>query len=303
MRDLRNYSTREWFRIKPLDHFMIQVCNDILQSVFCKVRPKSLGQFLHNAEHIAGQKDVWLVIAYEQPWPLDWLLRMAARHLTDGILLVFDNSRRPQARVDIELICRNRGVPYLALPPSPTRHANRSHGMAMTWVFRNVVQAVRPRTFCFIDHDLIPMEKIERCAAFENQPFYGALNIGKFGGKLGWNLWAGYCAYEFSAVHHLPLNFLNDFSRDLDTGGRNWQILYKNFDRTNLRFATRLNREFINPPHSTVQVVDNRWIHLGGAGYSSKYRDKFDFYQRMAKATDEGATLQMLSIQDSSEVP
>jgi hypothetical protein len=294
MRDLRNYSTREWFRIKPLDHFMIQVCNDILQSAFCKLRPKSLERFLQNAEHIARGGHIWLVVAYEAPWALDWLLRMAARHLTDGTVLVFDNSRRAQARIDIERICQNRGVPYLALPPNPTWHPNRSHAMAMTWVFRNVVKAVRPRTFSFIDHDLIPMEKIERGAILEHQPFYGALNIGKFDGKLGWNLWAGYCSYDFSAVHHLPLNFLNDFSRDLDTGGRNWPILYKKFDRTQLRFAPRLLKEFIDPLHKTprpIQIVDNSWLHLRGGGYSNKHRDKFEFYQRIAKATDEGATV------------
>ncbi|MBN2539382.1 MAG: hypothetical protein JXB09_04980 [Deltaproteobacteria bacterium] len=294
MRNLRNYSTREWFRIKPLDHFMIQVCNDILQSTFCTIRPKSLKRFLHNAEHIARGRDVWLVVAYEDPWTLDWLLRMAARHLTDGTVLVFDNSRRAQARDDIERTCQDRGVPYLALPPNPTAHPNRSHGMAMTWVFRNVVQAVRPRTFSFIDHDLIPMEKIGRGAILEDQPFYGALNIGKFGGTLGWNLCAGYCSYDFSAVHHLPLNFLNDFSRDLDTGGRNWPILYKKFDHTQVRFAPRLLREVIDPLHKiphTIPVVDNSWIHLCGAGYSKTYRDKFDFYKRIARATDENATV------------
>jgi len=190
---------------------------------------------------------MWLVIAYEEPWTLDWLLRMAVRYLTDGRVLVFDNSRRAQARVDIERVCRDRGVPYLALPPNPIWHPNWAHGMVMTWVFRNVVRAVRPRYFTFIDQDFTPLEEIGSGTTLEKQPFYGALNIGKFSGTLGWNLWAGYCSYNFSAAHHRLLNFLNDFSRDLDTGGRNWPVLYKNFDRTQVQFAPRQKREFVDP--------------------------------------------------------
>ena len=150
----------EWFRHKPLDHFLIEVSNDFLQSVFCGLHPKSLESFLENTEHLSG-RHIGLVIAFEKPWVIDWLLRMAARNLTDGTLLVFDNSRRKEARKEISCICRECGVPYLALPPSPTWHPNRSHGMAMTWVFHNVVRVVKPKTFTFIDHDLIPMEKIE----------------------------------------------------------------------------------------------------------------------------------------------
>jgi hypothetical protein len=292
MRELGDYSMREWLRLKPLDHFTIQVCNDALQGIFRKLHPRALERFLQDAEHLAGG-NVGLVIAYQQPWALDWLLRMADRHLVDGALLVFDNSRRSEARREIERICRDRGVPYLALPPNPTWHPNRSHGMAMTWIFHNVVRALNPRIFSFIDHDLIPMDKTVLGGNLGDQPFYGALKFWKY----GWSLWAGYCSFDFTAVHHLPLNFLNDFSRGLDTGGRNWSLLYRNFDRDQLRFAPREYTEFADPldgaPHPT-KVVDGSWIHLGGASYSGKFRERFAFYERVAKATDEGATLKTL---------
>ena len=67
-----------------------------------------------------------------------------------------------------------------------------------------------------------------------------------------------------------------------------------------MRFAPREKTEFIDPLHDSstshpVAVVDNSWIHLGGASYRSmKFREGYDFYQRIAKAADEGATLQML---------
>ncbi len=293
MRDLKDYSKKEWFRIKPLDHFLIQFCNDGLQYAFRAFRPKSLTRFLQDAGRLEG-KNICLIVAYEQPWALDWLCKMAARHLSDATLLVFDNSRRAKARLDIERVCRDAGVAYLGLPPNPTRHPNRSHGMAMTWIFHNVVREIRPRTFTFIDHDLIPMEKIEIGGLAGNQPFYGLPRVSKW----GWSLWAGYCSYDFSAVHRLPLNFLNDFSRGLDTGGRNWPYLYRNFDHSRMRLGSMRLTQIADPldgaPRQVV-VMDGSWIHIGAASDRSSFRTRSDFFERIARVADEGATLRVLA--------
>ena len=166
--------------------------------------------------------------------------------------------------------------------------------MAMTWIFHNVVRKIRPRNFTFIDHDLIPMEKIELCGIAGDQPFYGLARVRKW----GWSLWAGYGSYDFSAVRHVPLNFLNDFSRDLDTGGRNWFRLYRNFDRSLMRFASMGPITVPDPLNGTPlrrRGVDKIWIHLPGVGYSGSFHAMSDFYERLAKATDEGATLTMLA--------
>ena len=130
--------------------------------------------------------------------------------------------------------------------------------------------------------------------SLKDQPFYGVPNESKW----GWSLWAGYCSYSFQAVRNLALNFLNDFSLGLDTGGRNWSCLYRNFDRARLRFGEREKIKVRDPFDGTVhpvEVVDGSWIHLGGAGYSNGFQGRLQFYERMAKATDEGANLQMLT--------
>jgi hypothetical protein len=293
MRGLRDFSAKEWLRLKPLDHFLIQMCNDALQGAFRSFKPKTLERFLQNFEHLTGG-NIGLVVAYEQPWTLDWLLRTASRNLVDGVLLVFDNSRRADARSKIERVCLDRGAAYLGLPPSPTRHPNRSHGMAMTWIYYNVIRSLRPRTFSFLDHDLIPIEKTALGMSLDDQPFFGIPNVSEW----GWSLWAGYCAYDFSAVHHRPLNFLNDFSRGLDTGGRNWACLYRDFDRSRLRFGRRRNFKIKDPLDGSprlVEIVDGNWLHLGGVSYNTQFQGRFDFYERIAKALDEGTTLRTLA--------
>ncbi|MGC9196870.1 MAG: hypothetical protein ACP5IL_15655 [Syntrophobacteraceae bacterium] len=292
MRRLKDYSQKEWLRNKPLDHFLIQFANDGLQRFFRAMRPRELKTFLENCAHLQG-KTIGLVIAYEQPWTLDWLLRAASRNIADTTLLVFDNSRKKSSRLAIERVCRQAGAPYLGLPPNPTKHPNRSHGMAMTWVFHNVVKKIRPRAFTYIDHDLIPMGTIQMGPILGEQPCYGLPNVSPW----GWSLWAGYCSYNFSVVADLPLNFLNDFSNGLDTGGRNWHCLYRNFDSARLRSAS-VERVCLKDPldgaNQDLSVVDKSWLHLGGASYHQGFRSQRPFFERIAAASDQGATLSTL---------
>src|ERR1700734_614797 len=257
MRDLGQFSSGEWFRLRPFIEGFKQLRNDAVQNSFLKRRPETLGKFLSDTAPLEG-KNILQIIAFEQADVLDFSIKMAMRYVADAALLVFDNSRRPSARVEIERVCRKRNIPYLALPKNLSRHPNRSHGAAMTWIWHNVVKAIRPAVSGFMDHDLIPLEKIELGKILGGQPFYGVPMVGKW----GWSLWAGYCVYDFAAVSALPLNFLNDFSRGLDTGGRNWNCLYKNHDRKRLRFAEWRLFDVMDPLKDVprqIEIIDGRW--------------------------------------------
>jgi len=286
MRDLRNFTAMEWLLLLPLQHALKQVRNDVFLAIYKKIRPKALQSFLAETRHLKG-KNIALIIAFEQPWALNWLLRMAQRNLIDTDVLVFDNSRRTALRTEIERVCSNRGVPYLALPVNPTRHVNRSHGMAMTWVFYNVVRAIQPRLFAYLDHDLIPVEMISLAERLAGQPFFGFAHVKAW----CWNLWAGYCMYDFASVAKLPLNFLYDFSQKLDTGGRNWSCLYQHYDRQQLRLATN---EIIKVKDTKtaelrrVEMVDHSWFHISGISYNEGFRSKLEFCEHLALGLDQG---------------
>ena len=293
MRNLNQYSTKEWFCSDPLVHAFKQARNDIIQNTYCKIRTKGLDQFLKNTSSLHG-KTIAVIVAFNQPWSLDWLIRMAARNLPDVTLLVFDNSNKKDIRPTIEKLCKTRNIHYLSLPHNPEHHPCRSHGIALTWIYRNVIRKIRPRTFAFIDHDLIPLKKIDLDRLLGNQTFYGLLNSKPF----GWSIWAGYCIYNFSQVKRLPLNFNNDISRKLDTGGRNWRWLYKNFSKSQVRFADSNEVNIVDPKDNTtrkVSLIDNSWFHLCGAAYCKTFDSNFEFFQRLAKLTDEGKTLEELT--------
>jgi hypothetical protein len=285
MRDLNQFSPGDWLRLLPLRHAVKQGRNDVWLAGYKLLRARGFDAFMRQAGRCKGG-NVALVIAFEQPWALDWLLKMAEGSLVNTTVLVFDNSRRAAARREIEQVCRQRGTPYLGLPANPTRHGNRSHGMAMSWVYDNVIRRLEPRMFGFIDHDMIPARPVELAERLGNQPFFGM----QVPSPWGWQLWAGYCLFDYASVAGLPLNFLYDFSRGLDTGGRNWRCLYRHHDRTRLRFASSRLEQVCSPVSGEcvpMQVLDDRWLHIGGVGHLQTAQSRFQFCMKLA---DEGLT-------------
>jgi hypothetical protein len=288
MREIHQFSAAEWLRLLPVAQGLRQVRNDLLLARYLQARPPELAAFLQQQRHLAGRR-IAIVIAFEQPWALDWQLRMAARNLPGTQLLVFDNSRIEQARGTIRQVCEAHAVPWLGLPAYRTRHVNRSHGMAMSWVYHNVVSALQPEIFGYLDHDLIPVAPVDLAGRLREQPVFGMLNAGN---GAHWSLWAGYCFYRHAYTAGKPLNFLYDFSRELDTGGRNWNPLYRGLDRAALRFAPQ---EFVplrppgQPEPRKVEIVDRAWVHVGGVSYNDNFEKKHAFFENIKQALDGGA--------------
>ncbi|HWC61354.1 MAG TPA: hypothetical protein VHC44_16795 [Verrucomicrobiae bacterium] len=293
MQHFSDFSKLDWLTLLPLRYAFKEVRNDALLAAYLKRQPENLPDFLRDNSRFEG-KNIVLTIAFGQPRVLDFLLGKASRFVTDAHFLVFDNSPGP-ARAEIERVCRERKVSYLALPAYSTPHQNRSHGFAMTWVFHNVARALKPRMFAFIDHDLIPFKPVDFGRTLADRPFYGPVRANKSAepekiGNQSWSLWAGYCMYDFSTVKELPLNFLYDFSRGLDTGGRNWECLYKNHDYPRPAFADSRKISITDSCTGTehkVRIVDRRWLHFRGAGYRREVQEQLDLYERMANALAE----------------
>jgi hypothetical protein len=286
MRSLGEFSIEDWIHLRPLTEGGKQLANDLVQRGFLNTRPGALAKFLQENENLRG-KNIVQVIAFEQPDVLDFSIKMAVQHLTDARIIVFDNSRGVEARMEIERVCRNRDIPYLELPPNPTSQENRSHGMAMSWIWHNVVRPIRPAISGFIDHDVIPLQKIALAELLKGQAFYGVPNVG----KCAWSLWAGFCFYSFVEVGSLPLNFLNDSSRGVDTGGRNWGCLYKAHDRRKLQFADLRVYDVVDDSERVshqLEIIDESWLHVGGPNLRGEGRRHSNFYDRIYSIIEEG---------------
>lgn len=295
MRSPTEFSAAEWLRLKPIPTAFREVRNDLLLWAYLRRKCPELPAFLKNLEG-RRDRDLVIAVAFERPWIIDWLIRMASRNLRNATLVIMDNSRFPKERGEIAAVCAGHGVPYLPLPTYRTRHVNRSHGMAMSWIVRNVVAPLRPGIFGFIDHDLIPVAPVDFSELMADQPVYGLFKPGL---RRYWHLWAGYCAFRTSEFPFGKENLLYDFCRDLDTGGRLWKTLYSRLDRESLQFAKNV-REPLQPPGvdqpAGVQILDDRWIHFEGIGYNDNFEKRGAFFEALAAALEAGRSLQDLTV-------
>ncbi|TLU88234.1 MAG: glycosyltransferase family 2 protein [Chlorobium sp.] len=280
MRNISEFTFLEWMKLVPLVHGFKQMRNDINLRRYINISASNESRFLENNKGLAG-KNLLFAVAFEQPLTLEWLIRMSKIFLLDACIVVVDNSKRDQTRKELSELCGRYEVPYLALPRNRTKHANRSHGMALTWTYYRIINKLKPEIFGFIDHDMIPVAPVSVEDRLGNQTFYGLKNQGE---TYAWGLWAGYCLYNYKKVSSCKLNFLYDFSRYLDTGGRNWSVLYKNVDFNQIRFADADIKEIaISDADGTciqsVQYVDSAWVHIGGVGYNDNFIPKKHFFE------------------------
>lgn len=284
MRRLQEYTPHELLRGKPLESIFKVGRNAIMREAFCARRAEGHEDVLARLRDMRGGV-LAVTIAFEVPWLIDYLADRFRRFSQDAVLVVCDNSRTPARRADIAAICAAADVPYLALPSNPVRHIDRSHGNALNWAFRHVVRRVEPKVFAFIDHDLFPPGPFALAPMVASQPVYGL----RLDGIGSWSIWAGYGIFDFECVGRLPLDFYPDPDRELFTGGRNWEHVYRHLDESSLAFATLRSRLF-------DEVLDRRgkplrcgiidgWLHLSGA---SRFPEKLAAADFFRKVLDEG---------------
>ncbi len=297
MRKFTEFKISEWVKLTPLVHAFKEVRNDFLLSRYVNKKSIQASSFLEANKNLEG-KNIAVVIAFEQPWALNFLLEQASINLANTHIIVFDNSKNIQKRESIKDVCEKNSAHYISLPLNTTKHVNRSHGLAMSWAYHNVIKELKPNIFTFLDHDLIPLNKVNLEVKLEHQEIYGLLNKGH---NNYWSLWAGFCTFKYSFVKEIRLNFLYDFSRGLDTGGRNWSCIYKNLSFDRISFADRTYQKIATLPnqeHRDVEILDQTWVHMSGISYNNNFESKADFYKDIYKAVNSGAKLTDLIMKD-----
>lgn len=242
--------------------------NALVSSLYNFVKPRELPLFLTRAQD-RGSRKLLCVISFNLPWAIEQMVRSCNRFLPDWQLMVFDNSSDKTARSEISAICARHDTLYLALPKNPEWSPNRSHAVALNWVYKNVVSVVHPRRFGFLDHDCFPMALPPIDARLEEHLVHGDFRPSKTTEGV-WNLWAGYVFFDGTVIDRFRLDFNHDQLRRLDTGGRNWIRLYRHIDSKNVSFAFSEGREVTSPNGQckyVMQFIDGSFVHIGGASY------------------------------------
>jgi hypothetical protein len=193
---------------------------------------------------------------------------------------VADNSNNPEASEEIRKICNTKKISYIKLPKNPVRHPSRSHGLALNWTWRNLVAKLRHlERVGFIDHDCYP---IKQCKPNHISDTF-ALGILKpcwIENSQDINLWAGFLFFTSHSglgLGKFKFNFLPDALNGLDTGGMNWQRVYKHLNTseiTNAKYRPISAQAFfkaksINEKWS-LQLIEENFIHISGVSHKEE---------------------------------
>lgn len=257
-RSFRDYTWSDWQHLRPFTQTLKTLRYRAIDFIHMR-RPSPSGDLASLISSVQG-RHVLVTIAYCDPEVIAWQVPLVRRYVPQALHVVADNTPDDEQADSIERYARRGGALYLRLPKNPWGTGSRSHGIAMNWVWHNVLRSGKPAAFGFLDHDIFPLAPVDPFAILSAQSFHGMV---RRAGKR-WYLWAGFCFFRFDAVYNLPLDFGQDWFIGLDTGGGNWSILYERIKP----FALGL----VWPTHTLSDVGGREvilqwggaWLHEGG---------------------------------------
>jgi len=239
--------------------------NDIIDRSFRASGHAERDRFLErfNAD---GQAIVF-AIAFNTPWVIDLLTASWIRNVGDATLVVVDNSSNAAARQAHAQICGERGIAYVELPRNREWHPNRSHAIAMNWVYYNLVDRLKPDIFGFVDHDCFPIAPVSVRERLEGMSLYGRIWTATRDPAI-WYFWAGFGFFRYALTFGRAIDFKHAYEWGADTGGKNWRPVYSKLDRSFVREAeSKMLTAGEGAPVERMQVLDDRFNHLGAASY------------------------------------
>lgn len=228
---LHEYSWPDLLRLQPLVHAYKSARYALIDRRY--LRNTLPDDVTEPIRAVIGGKDLLVTVAFNDPDLIDWHLCLCNKFLPPHVHLIADNSNDAKASDAIRKVSKAHRAHYVKLPDNPwTRKGNgsRSHGAAMNLVWQQLIRPAAPRAFGFLDHDLFPTAPDDPFALLEKHDWHGDFRFGRD----RWFLWAGYCFFRFDKVRDVLLDFSLDWFAGLDTGGANWEILYKHADSSKL---------------------------------------------------------------------
>jgi hypothetical protein len=271
---LSEYDLADWQRLRPVLHRLKTARYRWVDRRYRR-QPAAIGDAAAIARSITGRK-VLFTVAFKDAQAIDWQAVLVRHFVPDVDYVVVDNTPEDEQAAAIERVATAHGVAYLRCPPNPWKNSSRSHGIALNWIWHNLVKPGRPDAFGLLDHDLFPTAPDDPFAPFERQDVYGYVRYAEpANGR--WFLWAGFTMMRFAAVCDLDLDFGQDWFLGLDTGGGNWDPIYSRLD---LDVLQQSPSRFV-PYRDGIDTYDGplqwcgTWLHeVGQMGEHEVMRDK-----------------------------
>lgn len=243
--------------------------NTLINYYFLKQRSSDIELVL---SELQNEKSVVFSISFNKPKCVEVMIFSWKKYAANTRMVIVDNSSDQNARLEIQNLCRANHCLFIALPRNPEWHPNRSHALAMNWVFYNIVKKCKPLLFGYLDHDCFPFDKFDLNKKMDKFLIYGEKRNSEKKAKV-WNLWAGFCFFNFGFIQTQSgsINFFHSIELGLDTGGNNWHTVYKNICLEKCLFSNSLRKRLVdeNGYFNDFGIMDN-FVHFGSGSRNDK---------------------------------
>jgi hypothetical protein len=215
-----------------------------------------------------------VTVAFNNPVVIREQIRLLRKNLEDThSYTVADHSPDAARSSEIRQLCAREEVPYLRLPASrgPAPDPSTSHGRALNWLLANYVGPRGADHFGFLDHDVFPIERTAVVPKLARFPVWGLVQ--ERGER--WYLWPGLSFFDARRFPAAQLDFLP--GPGVDTGGRNWETVYSQLDRSEFEEPSRRVgrlREGDEGAQSDNYEVIGDWLHTYNASHWKPAKDR-----------------------------
>ena len=224
-----------------------------------------------------AQFDIY-VITFNNPFLVEYQIKTLRRFFRpDFNLIIVDNNNwlHPESSRVIYDICLKEEVLYLKAPDNYYQHPesfdpSMKLGTTMNWLFHNVIKRRQLKYFGMMDHDCFLFKDIDLRSYLNEKNMYGT--VCRTSKSDAWNLHVTANFFRFDFVKNLPLDFRASHKHTLDTGGANYELLYRDrnindyvLDHHGHRYADHDVNRKDSVQH--YEIIDNCWFHMAASSH------------------------------------
>lgn len=248
----------------------LEFCN-----TYFGIDPVDCDNYGYNNQPV-NETDIY-VITFNEPDFVRYQIKTLRKFFKDPFnLIIVDNNNwlHPEGSAEVLNICMEEGVIYLKAPDNHYQGKDffdptLKLGTTLSWIFANCVKKRSPKYFGFLDQDCFLIKDFRIVPILDKVGMYGLVSHGV---NDSWNLHVTFNFFRFNFVSHLLLDFRAGWENHLDTGGKNWDILYKDYSYKDYELknvAYRYAKYDVEPKsnRNLYEIAEETWYHMGGSSH------------------------------------
>ena len=122
---LAEYGFFDWLRMRPLTHRLKTLRYRQIDRMH-REKPARVGALSEIVSQIKDRR-VLVAIAFNDAQTIRWQAVLIRHYVPDTIYIVADNTVDDRLAAEIAKCTKDLDVPYVRLPPNPSRSPSRSH--------------------------------------------------------------------------------------------------------------------------------------------------------------------------------